>query len=103
MIDIATERLLNLQQAAELLPPARAGRPVHAATVFKLIKSRRLEGLRINRRWTTSVEALQRYAERQTIAALGESPSAPAEVRMSRQRQRAIAHADAEAEAIWGR
>ena len=77
MIDIQSERLLNLRDAARLIPSYRAGRPTHLSTVLRLIVKGRLEGLRINRRWVTSAEALQRYAECMTEAALGETEAAP--------------------------
>lgn len=70
MIDIATERLLNLNEAAKLLPSARKGRPVHPATIWRQIASGKLEGLHVGNRWITSVEAIQRYLEEQTEAAL---------------------------------
>jgi hypothetical protein len=101
MIDIATERLLNLEEAAQLLPSARAGRPVHSATVFRLIQSRKLEGLRIGARWVTSVEAMQRMAERQTRAALGdETPAEAPTARMTARRRHEFARAEREAESI---
>ncbi|MGO9599982.1 MAG: hypothetical protein ACLP7Q_18485 [Isosphaeraceae bacterium] len=73
MIDIATERLINLPEAAKILPSARAGRPVHPSTVWRLIVSGELEGLYSGNRWITSVEALQRHLERKTEAALNKA------------------------------
>jgi hypothetical protein len=103
MITIGTERLLNLEAAARLLPPAREGRPVHAATVLRFIQTGELEGLRIGRRWVTSLEALQRMAERQTHAALSRDAAARTPERvMTTERRRQIEWAERQAEAIWG-
>jgi hypothetical protein len=100
MIDIASEGLLTLKEAAALIPSSRAGRPTHAATVFRLIRARKLEGVRVGGRWLTSVEALQRYADRETRAALGNEP-APAPP-ITRRRAAEIQRAEDEATAIWG-
>jgi|SRR6516164_5171399 hypothetical protein len=77
MIDIGTETLISLREAAARIPSSRAGRPTHAATVFRLIRSRKLEGIRLGGRWVTSLEALQRYADRETLAVLGDGPAPP--------------------------
>jgi hypothetical protein len=103
MIDIATEQLLSLAEAAAREPSARAGRPVSPATIWRRIKSRELEGLKLGRRWVTSVEALQRYTEHQTLAALGDETSAEAPTaRMTAQRRREIARKEREADVIFG-
>ncbi len=99
MIDTANEQLLTLQQAADRMPVSRGGRPVHFATIWRWIKARKLEGIRIGDRWLTSVEAIQRFAERQTLAALGDNP-APAVPMQRKDRQRAIERAEREAELI---
>jgi hypothetical protein len=70
MIDIATEWLLSLKQAAKIFPPAREGRPVSAITLYRLILSGKLEALHQGNRWLTSTQAIQRYLERQTEEAL---------------------------------
>jgi Protein of unknown function (DUF1580) len=90
MIDTATEHLLTLQQAADRIPVSRGGRPCHPATIWRWIKSRKLEGTRLGDRWLTSVEALQRYAERQTLAELGAepAPAAPLDRMTAAQRRR---------------
>jgi hypothetical protein len=75
MIDLQSEELLSLSDAAKRLPPHRRGRPVHPSCIFRWIfegvrlPSRervRLEAVRLGGRWLTSVEALQRFAERLT-------------------------------------
>jgi Protein of unknown function (DUF1580) len=98
MIDTATETLLTLDQAASRQPVSRGGRPVHPATIWRWIRDRKLEGVRIGSRWLTSVEALQRHAERETLRALGDEP-APVAVETSA-RRKAIERAEREAELI---
>jgi excisionase family DNA binding protein len=99
MIDTASEQLLTLQQAADRMPVSRGGRPVHFATIWRWIKSRKLEGVRLGDRWLTSVEALQRYAERETLAALGKLPAPELPVQTTG-RKRAIERAEHEAAMI---
>jgi hypothetical protein len=94
MIDIKTETLLNLPDAARRIPSSRGGKPTHPATVCRLIQSGKLEGIRLGGRWVTSLEALQRYADRETIMVLGESPPAGS-VSAQRRRERAEREADA--------
>jgi uncharacterized protein DUF1580 len=70
-IDLGTERVVSLTQAARLLPPGRNGRPVHVSTLVRAIvrgnrQGVRLEALRLGSRWFTSTEAIQRWCERQT-------------------------------------
>jgi excisionase family DNA binding protein len=63
MIDIATEKLLTLDQAAEMLQ-------VTKATVTAWIKRGthgiRLEAIKFGAYWRTSEEAIQRFGDRQT-------------------------------------
>src|SRR5262249_27429496 len=75
----------GLSAAARELPPLRAGRPVSPATLTRWIISGvalpgggrlRLEAVRIGNTWLTSREALARFLERQTAAALGGPMSA---------------------------
>ena len=73
-IDLHTESLITLSQAARMLPPSRRGRPVHLSCVYRWILDGvrtphgkvRLEGIRLGGRWLTSVEALERFAAAQT-------------------------------------
>ena len=85
-IDIKNETLLGLKAAARMLPPGRRGRPVSLSCVFRWIlygvklpdgTTCRLAAVRLGGRWLTSVEALQRFAERQTNGFRRESGQAP--------------------------
>lgn len=82
-IDVATETLLSLPQAARPLPLGRNGRPSHPATVFRWIHEGArlpnaervyLDGTRLGGRWLTSVEALQRFSEELTPPPAGAAP-----------------------------
>jgi hypothetical protein len=85
MIDLTNETPLSLSAAARTLPPGRRGRPVSLSCVLRWVLSGvrladgrvvRLEAVRLGGRWLTSLEALQRFAERQTPA-LEPGASAP--------------------------
>ena len=99
MIDTATEQLLTLQQAADRIPISRGGAPCHPATIWRWITARKLEGCRIGNRWLTSVEAMQRHSERETLAVLGATPAPEAPVQ-TKGRQQAIQRAEREAALI---
>jgi hypothetical protein len=82
MIDMTKETLLSLPQAAALLPPGRAGRPVSKSTLIDWIDPGtkgpagelvRLEAVRCGRRWLTSREALARFMARLTPDLTAES------------------------------
>ena len=75
MIDLRNETTISLTQAARLLPPGRRGRPVTLSCILRWVldgvrlasgERVRLEATRMGGRWLTSVEALQRFADRQT-------------------------------------
>lgn len=78
MIDIRTERLLTLCQAARQLPSLRNNRPIHASTLWRWAKKGlrgvKLEVLPIGGGKATSMEALQRF-----FAALAQLQDAPVE------------------------
>jgi hypothetical protein len=107
MIDLASEHLISLRDAARRLPAGRRGRPVTLSCLFRWVTegvtapggSRvRLEAVRLGGRWLTTVEALQRFAEAQTPA-----PRAPAPARRPRSpaaRERAAARAERELDRI---
>jgi len=88
MIDLKTETLLTLSQAAALLP----GRPSTASLWRwrkKGARGRRLESLVLGGKVFTSVEALQRFAEQQ-------GGSEGLIIRSPMQRERAIRKAEKE-------
>jgi Protein of unknown function (DUF1580) len=72
MIDLTSERLIRLSEAARLIPAARGGKRTHESTILRWILSGakapdgstvRLEGLRVGGKWHTTHEAMQRFAE----------------------------------------
>jgi hypothetical protein len=67
VIDIATEHLLTLAQAARLCPGGRQGRPTHSSTIYRWteygVRGHKLEAIRLGGTLYTSREALQRFAE----------------------------------------
>ena len=91
MIDLQSEKILSLTAAAKLLP----GRP-HVATIYRWfqhgIRGVRLETVLIGGKRFTSHEAIQRFAERGTAAAAGETLP----VRTCKQRRVAIDRAKAD-------
>ena len=88
-IDIATETLLTPATTANMLPTRRRGRPVHISTIHRWmhcgIRGVRLESIRIGGALHTSVEALQRFADRLS-AGDGDSTTS---ISTARQRERA--------------
>jgi hypothetical protein len=95
MIDLQAEHLVNLAEAARLIPPARRGKRTHLSTILRwIIEGARtpigdrvqLEGIRLGGRWMTSREALQRFGERLTPKLHTEQTQAP---RSPTKRQRA--------------
>jgi hypothetical protein len=97
-IDFSTERIVDLRREAPgYLGLSRNGRPVHYSCLIRAVKKGvngvRLEAVRVGRRWVTSVEALQRWAERQTPASGDSLPSKP---RSTASRRREAERADSE-------
>jgi hypothetical protein len=112
MIDLHNETLLGLAEAAARLPWYRRGRPKGKSTVLRPRpmtasailrwvlsgvrgpdgKKVKLEANRLGGRWVTSVEALQRFSDRQTP---DESKQAPTP-RSPAARRRASERADRE-------
>src|SRR5262245_2223529 len=73
VIDLLSESLVSLHDAARLLPAARGGRRCHLSTLLRWVadgapgpdgKPVCLEAVRLGGRWLTSREALQRFAVR---------------------------------------
>ena len=69
-ININSEHLLTLADAARALPALRGERKIHVSTLYRWIshgtRGVRLEAVKIGRTLVTSREALQRFAERLT-------------------------------------
>src|SRR5262249_55058423 len=84
-IDITTEQLLSLADAAKRLPGGRPGRKRHVSWFLRHKDD--IELIRLGGQWYTSVEALQRYVERSTEAPI---PQSPAPLRSTGERCRAV-------------
>jgi hypothetical protein len=84
MIDSTTEELLSLAEAARTVP-GKSGRGVNPSTVWRWalrgVNGTRLEVLRLGGRTCTSRQALQRFYERCTTAAIGVTPTATPAIR----------------------
>jgi hypothetical protein len=100
MIDISSEKILPLREAAKLVPSARLGRPCTFQCILRWVlngtrapdgQNVKLDALRLGGRWITSREALQRFAESLTPQA-----SPPKPTKTTKQRQRAADKAEAE-------
>jgi hypothetical protein len=93
-IDLKSETIIDLKrQAGAYLGVGRNGRPPHHSFLIRAvtrgINGQKLEALRVGSRWITSVEALQRWADRQTAGALptpGVGGSTPARRRAAAER-----------------
>ena len=95
MIDLVTEDPVALADARNSLPPIRAGKRIHVATMIRWIMRGvrspsgtlvRLEAARLGSRWITTKQALQRFLEAITPIFSGES-SPPARRTMRQRRQ----------------
>ena len=90
MIDLSAERIVSILRAAELLPQRRQGRSIHVSTLYRWIHHGtggvRLESIKVGGALYTSVEALQRFAERCSGGAPNSCPT--------NQRKRQIARAE---------
>jgi hypothetical protein len=75
MINLLTEHVVHLVEAARLVPPGPRGRPPHLSTLLRWInpgvRGVRLEAGRLGGRWVTSRETLQRFVDRLTAAPAG--------------------------------
>jgi hypothetical protein len=109
MIDLVNEQRIGLHEGAKLYPSFRNGRPTHISTLLRHITKGvrlangeivRLEGARLGGRWITSREAVQRFMERLTARALGESCAGdPAAIRTTAKRLREIERVERECRA----
>jgi hypothetical protein len=77
-IDFRSEQIIDVRrEAPAYLGLGRGGRPVHISffirAITRGINGHKLEALRVGSRWITSVEALQRWAQRQTAGAVADS------------------------------
>jgi hypothetical protein len=85
-VDLRCEKIIDaLKEAPSFLGAGRGGKPPHKSFILRAIKKglngHRLEALRVGSRWITSVEALQRWAEAQTLDAAAGPDETPAAVR----------------------
>jgi hypothetical protein len=91
-IDFKTETVIDVKrQAAQYVGLSRNGRPAHYSFFLRAILKGELEAVRMGRRWVTSVEAIQRWAERQTAGT-----KAQVSRRTAATRRRAAEQADSE-------
>ncbi len=94
MINLLTEEILSLTEAAKKLPARRAGKRPHAATLYRWAKNGlggfRLETVQVGGTKCTSMEALQRFFEQLGTLRTNPVPMTPAA------RERDIASADEE-------
>jgi hypothetical protein len=100
---LMTETLISLPQAARMLPAFRGNGRTSPTTLWRWISAGvrlptgerlRLEGIRIGGRWLTTVEAITRFAKRQTD--IREPPPESGRVpgfRTPEQRRRAVMRA----------
>jgi excisionase family DNA binding protein len=89
MIDVATEKLMTLEQASEklLLPKTTLVKWIKYGT-----KGVKLEAIKFGTHWRTSVEAIQRFGDRQTPnQGKTDSPVVPSRTAFQAQRQRECA------------
>ncbi len=101
-IDIQTERLIGLDEAAKLFP-GRDGGSVHKFTVGLYArrgkKGVKLETVLAGPRRCTTIEAVQRFIEAITAVANGEQPVQAVATRTRRQKNKAVRDSVAELEA----
>jgi hypothetical protein len=98
VIDLSTESILSLSQAARLLPPSRGDRPATLSCLLRWVlhgvrapsgAQVRLEAIRLGGRWVSSREALQRFAEALTPRLTDPAPSPQAPAARQRASERA--------------
>ena len=71
-IDITREQVITLREATAILPRQKGQKGLHISTLYRWcsrgVRGVRLETLKLGGRVVTSVEALQRFAERCSAA-----------------------------------
>lgn len=91
MIDVSSEHLISLAEAARSLPARRAGKRPHVSCIYRWTttgcRGVVLESVQIGATRCTSREALERFFGALTAAAQGEAPAPPPP---SKSRRRAI-------------
>lgn len=92
MIDIHSEKIRTLPNLARRVPPKGVNASTGWRWVTKGVRGVKLEAVLIGGIWHSSDEALQRFIDRVTAAANGETVPA----RTSAERERAIAAAERE-------
>jgi len=91
-IDISTEAVVTLTEATHHLPRRRKGKRPAVSTIFRWaqhgVRGVRLETIQVGGTKCTSIEALQRFCERLTLAngSNPESPPSPARRRRAAER-----------------
>jgi hypothetical protein len=95
MIDVNSERVISLADAAKLLPKRRAGKKPHVATLYRWVadgvKGIKLESIMVGSTRCTSREALQRFFDALTALADSQTPPPPPK---PKDRRRAIKAAE---------
>ncbi len=81
-IDFKNETIIDvMREAYKYVGLSRNGRPAHHSFFLRAIMREELEAEKMGRRWVTSVEAIQRWAVRQTAQTRAQSarrsPPAP--------------------------
>ena len=91
MIDLASEKVLTLNDATQHLPRRRGGKRPHISTLIRWsergVRGIRLEVIRVGGTLCTSLEALQRFCDRLTTGVDAPAPT-------TRRRRREIAKAE---------
>lgn len=99
MIDLFSESVITLTEAARLMPPRREGRPVSLCTIWRWaqhgVRGIRLETVYSGGSRMTSREALERFCAAITAARSGETP-APEPTRLPAGRRKQIERAQRE-------
>ena len=102
MIEVATEQLVHVRAVPRILPRQPNGKRVHISAVYRWmsrgVRGVRLEFVMVGGRRYTSVEALQRFAERLT----GSASAQPVREVTPRRRKREIERAAQRLDEILG-